>query len=65
MVDANVFLADSNEVGPMFENMHFGFALTSGDNVEIDARAYSVSSVIHTPSIYGVGAKLKVTLRAK
>lgn len=65
MVDANVFLADSNEVGPMFENMHFGFAPTPGDNVEIEGKAYSVSSVVHTPSVFGVGAKLKVTLRAK
>ncbi|MBD3772379.1 MAG: hypothetical protein IE921_02210 [Rhodobacteraceae bacterium] len=65
MVDANVFLADSNEAGPLFENMHFGFTPTPGDNVEIDGRAYSISSVIHTPSVYGVGAKVKVTLRAK
>ncbi|MGE4431484.1 MAG: hypothetical protein AB7E05_12160 [Sphingobium sp.] len=65
MVDANVFFADSNEVGPMFENMHFGLAPTPGDAVEIEGKAYSVSSVIHTPSIYGAGAKLKVTLRAK
>lgn len=65
MVDANVFLADSNESGPMFENMHFGFAPTAGDNVEIEGKAYSVSSVCHTPSIYGAGAKVKVTLRAK
>lgn len=65
MVDANVFLTDSNEVGPKFKNMHFGFAPIPGDNVEIEGKAYSVSSVIHTPSIYGAGAKLKVTLRAK
>jgi hypothetical protein len=65
MVDANVFLAESNEMSPLFENMHFGFAPSPGDNVEIEGKAYAVSSVIHTPSIYGVGAKLKVTLRAK
>lgn len=65
MVDANVFLAGSNEVGPMFENMHFGFAPRAGDNVEIEGKAYAVSSVIHTPSIYGIGSKVKVTLRAK
>lgn len=65
MVAANVFLADSNETGPRFRNMHFGIAPTPGDTVEIEGKAYSVSSVIHTPSIYGAGAKLKVTLRAK
>lgn len=65
MVDAHVFLADSNEAGPMYEDMHFGFAPTTGDAVEIEGKAYSVSSVIHTPSIFGAGAKLKVTLRAK
>ena len=65
MVDANVFLADSNEPGPMFENMHFGYAPTPGDNVEIEGKAYAVSSVVHTPNVYGVGAKLKVMLRAK
>jgi len=65
MVDANVFLADSNEVGPMFENMHFGFAPSPGDNVEIEGNAYAVSSVIHPPSNYGVGAKLNITIREK
>lgn len=65
MVDANVFLADSNEVGPMFENMHFGFAPTAGDNVEIEGKAYLISSVVHMPSIFGAGSKVKVTLRAK
>lgn len=65
MVDADVFVAESNEVGPTFQNMHFGISPTPGDTVELEGKAYSVSSVIHTPSIYGVGAKLKVTLRAK
>lgn len=65
MVDANVFLADSNSADPLFENMHFGFAPAPGETVEIEGKAYSVSSVVHTPSTYGVGAKLKVTLRAK
>lgn len=65
MVDANVFLAGSNEISPLFEDMHFGFAPSPGDNVEIEGKDYSVSSVVHTPSIYGAGAKLKVTIRAK
>lgn len=65
MVEANVFFTDSNEGGPAFKNMHFGFAPTPGDHVEIDGKAYSVSNVVHTPGICVVGAKLKVTLRAK
>lgn len=65
MVAANVFLADSNEIGPRFEKMHFGFAPTPGDTVEIEGKTYSVSSVIHTQSIYGAGAKLKVSLQAQ
>lgn len=35
MVDANVFLADSNEVGPMFENMHFGCAPSPGEALSV------------------------------
>ena len=65
MVDADVFLAERNEVGPTFQNMHFGIPPTPRDTVELEGKAYSVSSVVHTPSIYGAGAKLKVTLRAK
>jgi hypothetical protein len=65
VVDANAFLADGNEVGPMFENMYFNFAPTPGDNVEIEGRTYAVARVVHTPSVNADGAKLKVTLRPK
>jgi hypothetical protein len=51
MVDANVFLADSNEIGPMFENMHFGFAPTPGDAVEIEGKAYSASFTHPAPTV--------------
>lgn len=65
MVDADVFLADSNHSSPLFENMHFGFPPSSGDSVEIEGKAYAVFSVVHTPSIYAAGTKLKVTLRSR
>ncbi len=65
MVEANVFLTDGIEINPLFENMHFGFSPAAGDNVENEGHAYAVSNVVHTPGVYAVGAKLKVTLRAK
>lgn len=64
MVDANVFLIDANHSAPLFENMHFGVAPVSGDMVEIEGISYSIAAVAHTPSLFGAGAKLKVTLRA-
>ncbi|PIW54068.1 MAG: hypothetical protein COW16_13195 [Sphingomonadales bacterium CG12_big_fil_rev_8_21_14_0_65_65_10] len=62
MVYADIALREHEQTTTIGTGVQFAAVPHEGDHVEIDGSAYTVCFVTHTPSIYGIGSKIRVTV---
>ena len=63
MVYAEIAVREHEETTTIHTDMQFAAVPLKDDYVEVDGKGYAVCFVTHTPSIYGRGSKIRVTVR--
>ena len=58
-----IALLDQDVANPLYSDMQFAVVPRVGDYVEIENSHFVVFFITHTPSSYGTGSKVQVTVK--
>jgi hypothetical protein len=58
-----IFLLEKEVASPLYSGMQFAAVPRQGDYVDVEDAHFVVCFITHTPSPYGAGPKVRVTVK--
>lgn len=62
-VYTEIDLLEDGVASPLYSDMQFAAVPRKGDYVQVEDARFAVCFITHTPSAYGTGSKVRVTVR--